>query len=86
MRLPVISGKELAKILISICYRLANRKGSHITLIRQGSYPPVTVPLHSELKRGTLMSILARANLSRTEFLELHGHGKMGHCTRANLI
>jgi predicted RNA binding protein YcfA (HicA-like mRNA interferase family) len=33
--------------------------------------PPVTVPLHRELDRGTLRSILRQAQLTPAEFIEL---------------
>mgnify|MGYP000448039265 CR=1 FL=1 len=57
-RLPVISGKDLIKILSKVCFKPIRQKGSHVRL-RRGDPPPVTVPLHKELKRGTLLSTIS---------------------------
>jgi predicted RNA binding protein YcfA (HicA-like mRNA interferase family) len=75
-RIPVVSGREMIKVLTKICYRLSNRRGSHVTLTPKCSSGqdrtcPLVIPLHRELKRGTMMTILARALLSREEFLNL---------------
>jgi predicted RNA binding protein YcfA (HicA-like mRNA interferase family) len=70
------SWREVVKVLIKICYRLANQKGSHVTLVPKcasepGRTLPVIVPRHNELKLGTFNSILARVNLSKEEFVDL---------------
>jgi len=46
-----------------------HQKGSHIYLT-DGKHK-ITVPRHQTIKRGTLLSILQQAGLSREEFLEL---------------
>jgi predicted RNA binding protein YcfA (HicA-like mRNA interferase family) len=45
------------------------QKGSHIFLT-DGKHK-VTVPCHEVIKKGTLLSIIQQAGLSREEFLEL---------------
>ncbi len=66
-KLPVKSGEELVKIPIkSKGYVVRGRKGSHISLVHR-NLPPVTVPLHKELKRGLLRHILKVAGLSVSE-------------------
>ena len=75
-RLPVVSGSEMIKVLTKICYQPTNRKGDHVTLTpkcssEQNRTCPLVIPLHRELKRGTIMTILARALLSKEEFLDL---------------
>lgn len=59
--LPVVSGEDLAKALQKLGFIRLRQKGSHVVL-RRGSTGCV-VPLHSELKRGTLASILKQAGL-----------------------
>ena len=68
-KLPVISGFELIKILTKNCgFRILRQKGSHVTLTNDISF--ITVPLHDELDKGTLNSILKDAKISRREFLK----------------
>ncbi len=68
-KLPRISGPKLIKILVkNFGFRTLRQKGSHVTLTNDMVF--LTVPLHSELDRGTLLAILRDANISREEFLE----------------
>ncbi|MEQ1506781.1 MAG: type II toxin-antitoxin system HicA family toxin [Myxococcota bacterium] len=65
-----MSGAECVQALSRIGYVVARQKGSHVRLTCAGR-TPVTVPLHPELDRGTLRSILRTAELSVEEFLDL---------------
>lgn len=68
-KLPVISGKELCKILGKIGYLIDHQTGSHIILRNQKPpYRRLTVPNHKEIARGTLRSIIREAGLSINEF------------------
>ena len=68
-KLPRISGVEVIKILSKFFgFRTLRQKGSHVTLTNDLVF--LTVPLHRELDRGTLLAILRDANISRDEFLE----------------
>lgn len=71
MKLPVISGKELIKILYKdFNFRPIRQKGDHVTITNDSIF--VTVPLHDELDTGTLKSILEDCRISREEFLEFY--------------
>jgi len=72
-KLPVISGRETVKALGKIGFTIAGRKGSHVRLKRQRDREVliVIVPMHDELARGTLKSILRQANLTTDDFLRL---------------
>jgi predicted RNA binding protein YcfA (HicA-like mRNA interferase family) len=61
-KLPVLSGERLIKILIKHGFTPMRQSGSHVVL--QKGYRVFSVPLHEELKRGTLRSILNQAGLS----------------------
>jgi len=69
----VISGRETVKALGKIGFTIAGRKGSHVRLKRQRDREVliVIVPMHDELARGTLKSILRQANLTTDDFLRL---------------
>jgi len=68
-----ISGHEAVKILCNkFGFKITGRKGSHVRLSKetpQGKIGTV-VPMHKELKIGTLKSILRLANITEEEFSE----------------
>ncbi|OWP55340.1 MAG: hypothetical protein B2I17_10110 [Thermoplasmatales archaeon B_DKE] len=68
-KLPVVSGKEVVKVLSKLGFRLTQQSGSHMKMRRDGQH--ITVPNHSTLKKGTLHSILNQVDLTVDEFLEL---------------
>ena len=68
-KLPVVSGKELCKILKKIGYSVDHQTGSHIVL--RNEHPPhrrLTVPNHKEISKGTLRAIVHQAGLTLEEF------------------
>jgi predicted RNA binding protein YcfA (HicA-like mRNA interferase family) len=67
-KLPIISGREMIKYLMKKGFVVSRQKGSHVVLKSQDGRR-VTVPLHEELDRGTLLEILAEAGISKEEFL-----------------
>ena len=48
---------------------MRDQKGSHVHL-RHPDRPPLTIPLHREVARGTLRAIIRDAGLTVEEFLE----------------
>ena len=68
-----ISGKDCVKILCNkFEFQQKRQKGSHVILVTetpQGKIGTV-VPLHDELKIGTLKGILKLANITEDEFSE----------------
>ena len=75
MKLPVISGKDVIKLLSKQGFQTVRQKGDHISLFRMAGNEQllVVVPLKKEIKKGTLLSILRQARLSREEFMKLLG-------------
>ena len=70
--LPVISGWQCVAALRRIGYEQLRQKGSHVRLACPGR-SPVTVPLHDELDRGTLRSIIRTVGLTSEEVIALLG-------------
>lgn len=66
---PIISGRRRIRFLEKIGYQVVRTRGSHVRLRHPQSsqYRPTTVPLHKEMKPGTLMNILADANTNIDE-------------------
>lgn len=61
--LPVVSGQRLVKALERDGWQIARQRGSHVRLKHPDRRISLTVPLHRELKRGTLAGILTDAGL-----------------------
>jgi predicted RNA binding protein YcfA (HicA-like mRNA interferase family) len=71
-KLPVVSGRDLAKALAKIGYLHDHQKGSHMILRHQA--PPhrrITIPDHKEIARGTLKNIIREAGLTLEELIDL---------------
>ena len=73
MKLPLISGIEVIKRLKRVGFIATRQKGSHVRLEKYTSEKPIklTVPLHAELKKGTLNRIVKDAGLTLEEFEKL---------------
>jgi len=73
VKLPVISGEQLIKILLKEGFIKKRQKGSHITLEKktdEKTYKTV-VPLHDSIAKGTLNSILKNVGLTKEDLLKL---------------
>ena len=70
--LPVISGSACIAALAKLGYTTVRQKGSHVRLACAGR-PPVTVPMHATIDRGTLRSILRSCEISVEDFVKLVG-------------
>lgn len=72
-KLRKISGKECIKILCNkFGFRAVRQTGSHVVLRKEveGEVVGTVVPLHKELKLGTLKGILGLAQVNEDEFAE----------------
>lgn len=72
MKLPVLSGWEAIKILKRAGFVATRQKGSHVRLEKSTPDKTIklTVPLHPELKKGTLKRIISDAGLTVEEFMK----------------
>ena len=77
--LPVISGVECMNALAKLGYGIARVRGSHHRLLCPGR-PPVTVPLHRELDRGTLRAVIRQAGLTVDELSRCSGRPHAFQC------
>ncbi len=74
MKLPILSGSDMVKLLSKTGFQTLEQHGSHVILLKtaEGRKLKPVVPLHRELAIGTLLSILKQAGLSREKFIELY--------------
>lgn len=69
-QLPILSGREIIKVLLKIGYVKVRQRGSHIRLICD-KRKPITVPDHKSIDRSLLIKILRDAELTAKEFEEI---------------
>lgn len=66
-----VSGKETIKALERLGFKIVRQRGSHVVLKRKIESGEIgcVVPLHQELRIGTLRGILKLAKVTPEEFL-----------------
>ena len=72
-KLPRLSGTDIIKILVKeFSFETVRQKGDHVILRKfiEGKKIVTVVPLHKEVKPGTLLGILELARINRENFLE----------------
>ena len=68
----MVSGRRVIKALTRGGFAVVGRRGSHVRLKKVADKVYiVVVPDHRELARGTLLSVIRPAGLTREEFLDL---------------
>ena len=66
-KLPRIGGTECIKVLHRLGFLTVRQRGSHVIMRRNDR--GCVVPLHRELKVGTLHGVLKQAGVSPEEFI-----------------
>lgn len=66
----MVSGREVVRALAKVGFSEVSQRGSHLKLRNQEGRT-VIVPMHRELARGTLRSILRQTDLTVEAFIEL---------------
>ncbi len=69
-KLKILSGKEVCKILSYHGFIQVRQKGSHIVMQKKIENRTLTVPVpnHSEIKTGTLQSIIRQSEIPKQYF------------------
>jgi len=69
-KLRRLSGSDVADILQDNGFRFVRQKGSHAAYqtLRGGRTVTVIVPMHDEIRIGTLMEIVRQSGLDRSLF------------------
>ncbi len=72
MKLPLITGSDLCKILTKLGFRMVHQKGSHTVWIHPDGRT-TTIPIHParKLPRGLIRKILRDIELSVEEYIHL---------------
>jgi predicted RNA binding protein YcfA (HicA-like mRNA interferase family) len=70
-KLPLVSGAIAAKAFSKAGWITARQTGSHLIMVKQGCMVTLSVPMHSEINKGTLRKLISHSGLSVEEFLDL---------------
>lgn len=68
---PILPPKDIIRVLNSLGFYKISQKGSHSKFKNLDTGNICIVPMHSEIARGTLKSILEQANIELEVFLNL---------------
>lgn len=71
--LPAVSGRQLLRALQRAGFVVLRQKGSHVSLEKRtaDSYWRTIVPMHREIRPGTLSDILNQSGLTKDQLREL---------------
>jgi predicted RNA binding protein YcfA (HicA-like mRNA interferase family) len=67
--LPKLSGRAVVKAFGRDGWQLARQKGSHMILVKDGSWATLSVPDHREVAPGTLRSLIRASGLTPEQFI-----------------
>ena len=66
-KLPRVSGAEAQRALERLGFQKVRQSGSHVVMKRESK--GCVLPMHSEIKTGTLAGVLRQAEVSAEEFI-----------------
>ena len=69
--LPRLSGRAVVKAFVRAGWEVARQRGSHIVLVKEGSWATLSVPDHREVAPGTLRSLIRASALTVEQFAAL---------------
>ena len=76
MKTPILSGRDIVKVLEALGFAFVHGKGSHMTFKKPGHPKHVTIYVTNEMPQGTLLKIIKQAGVTKEEFLRMLGEVK----------
>ena len=67
---PLLRPREAVRAFQKLGWEEARQRGSHIILTKSGHVATLSIPNHSQVARGTLRALIAKAGLTVEEFLD----------------
>ena len=67
--IPLLRPRQVVRAFERLGWNVARQRGSHIIMTRQGHIATLSVPKHTQVARGTLRALLARAGVTVEEFV-----------------
>ena len=69
---PVLSPEEIISVLKKAGFKFISQRGSHVKYSKEGSPTRIAIiPMHNEVAKGTLKSIIEQAGMTLEDLLEL---------------
>jgi predicted RNA binding protein YcfA (HicA-like mRNA interferase family) len=68
---PRLNGRAVVKAFGRDGWEVARQKGSHIIMVKAGSWATLSVPDHREVAPGTLRSLIRASGLTVGQFIAL---------------
>ncbi len=68
--IPLLKPRVVVKAFEKLGWEVVRRRGSHIIMVKEGHIATLSIPKHSEVARGTLRSLIAKAEITVKKFLE----------------
>ena len=66
--LPHVFGQQVMRALERLGFQMVRQRGSHVVMKRESK--GCVVPMHGEVKIGTLAGVLRQAEVSPEEFIQ----------------
>lgn len=73
LKFPRLAGNKIVKILVdNFDFQVSRQRGSHVVLYRflKGRKIVTVVPLHKEVRVGTIFGVLSLAEIKKEDFLK----------------
>jgi predicted RNA binding protein YcfA (HicA-like mRNA interferase family) len=67
-KLPHVSGQQILRALERLGFHRVRQSGSHVVMKRESK--GCVIPMHAEVKVGTLAGVLRQAEVSPDEFID----------------
>jgi predicted RNA binding protein YcfA (HicA-like mRNA interferase family) len=67
---PILRPREVVRAFAKLGWEVHRQRGSHIILTKPGHIATLSVPNHTQVARGTLRTLIARAGVTVESFLE----------------
>ena len=66
---PVLKPQEVVRAFEKLGWEAVRQKGSNIIMTKKGHIATLSIPNHSEVARGTMRRLIARADITLEEFI-----------------
>ncbi|MFN8486789.1 MAG: type II toxin-antitoxin system HicA family toxin [Caldilineaceae bacterium] len=67
---PLLRPRDVVKTFEKFGWQVVRQRGSHIIMAKEGHIATLSIPNHTEVARGTLRSLVAKAGLTVEAFIE----------------
>lgn len=67
---PVLPPNKIIKVLSSFGFEKVSQKGSHVKYKNKLTQATYIIPIHNEIAKGTLKSILEQARVELNDFIK----------------